>query len=68
MPVCPVEAIYPDDELPEEWQHYAQWNEYLANQWRELGYNIAQKSEPSPLKAGCEAEEKTEEDILTWDV
>jgi ferredoxin len=68
VPVCPVEAIYPDDELPEKWQHYTQWNEYLSNQWRKLGYNITQKKEPSPLEEGCEEQERSEEDILTWDV
>ena len=35
VPVCPVEAIFADDELPEEWQHYAEWNTYLAEQWKD---------------------------------
>jgi NAD-dependent dihydropyrimidine dehydrogenase PreA subunit len=26
-PVCPVEAIYFEDDLPEEWQHHRQVNE-----------------------------------------
>lgn len=30
---CPVEAIYPDDEVPEEWEHYIELNERLAEQW-----------------------------------
>ena len=34
VPACPVEAIYADDELPEDQAHYAQWNEYLAGQWQ----------------------------------
>jgi NAD-dependent dihydropyrimidine dehydrogenase PreA subunit len=25
-PVCPVEAIYQDDDLPAEWKHYEQIN------------------------------------------
>ena len=36
VPVCPVDAIYEERDLPEEWEHYTQWNEYLANQWRDL--------------------------------
>ncbi|PSQ83344.1 MAG: hypothetical protein BRD40_02070 [Bacteroidetes bacterium QS_1_65_9] len=38
VPVCPVEAIYADDELPQDQEHYIQWNEYLANQWRSMGW------------------------------
>jgi len=68
VPVCPVEAIYPDDEVPEKWEHYAQWNEYLSNQWRELGYNITETKEPSEDAEEWEDREKSEEDILTWDV
>jgi ferredoxin len=26
---CPVDAIYPDDELPDIWQHFAQVNKVL---------------------------------------
>ncbi len=33
VPECPVEAIYPDDELPERWAEYAALNERLAPQW-----------------------------------
>jgi len=68
VPVCPVEAIYPDDELPEECEHYIQWNEHLANQWLEMGYNITETKEPAPLEGDCEEQEKSEDDILTWDV
>ena len=35
VPVCPVEAIFPDDELPEQWVHYAQLNESLSAQWQD---------------------------------
>ena len=68
MTVCPVEAIYPDDELPEAWAHYAEWNDYLSRQWKALGYNIVQKREDLPLQADCAEQDKSEEDILTWDV
>ena len=26
VPVCPVEAIFPEDKLPEKWQHFTQIN------------------------------------------
>ena len=71
VPACPVEAIYADDELPEKWAHYAEWNEYLANQWQALGYNITEEKEPLPehetYATPPESEAKNEEDILTWE-
>lgn len=33
VPVCPVHAIYPDDELPEEYAEYEQLNAELARKW-----------------------------------
>jgi len=30
---CPVGAIYPDDEVPEEWVDYIELNERLAEEW-----------------------------------
>jgi ferredoxin len=30
---CPVEAIFPDDEVPEKWEHYIEWNERLTEKW-----------------------------------
>lgn len=67
VPVCPVEAIYADDELPDEWAHYAEWNAYLAEQWADMGYNITEKKDP-PADAHEWAErEKSEADILTWE-
>ena len=67
VPVCPVEAIYADDELPEAYEHYAKWNEYLAEQWQDLGYNITEKKDPLPNAAEWTDREKSEQDILTWD-
>ena len=26
VPECPVEAIYPEDKVPDQWQHYTQLN------------------------------------------
>ena len=30
---CPSAAIYPDDEVPEEWQHYISLNAHYAQEW-----------------------------------
>jgi ferredoxin len=67
VPVCPVEAIYADDELPEKWSHYREWNDYLSRQWLDLGYNITEKKDPLPDAEEWANKEKTEQDILTWD-
>ncbi len=32
---CPVEAIFPDDEVPEKWEHYIELNARLAEQWED---------------------------------
>ncbi len=66
VPVCPTEAIYPDDEVPEVWQHYIAWNRYLAAQWKAQGFNITQKK--GPLPEAWRNRPKSEKDILTWDV
>jgi ferredoxin len=68
VPVCPTEAIFADDELPAKWQHYAQWNAYLAEQWDSAGYNLTEKKDPLPDADEWVGREKSEEDILTWDV
>jgi ferredoxin len=68
VPVCPVEAIYPGDQVPERWAHHERWNEYLANQWRDLGYNITEKTGPLENASKWEDKDESEEDILTWDV
>ena len=43
VPVCPVEAIFADDEVPDKWEHYTEWNAYLAEQWKNLDYVITEK-------------------------
>ncbi len=68
VPVCPTEAIYPDDEVPAEWRHYIEWNAYLSNQWREMGYNLTEKNDPLPDAEAWETRDKSEDDILTWEV
>ncbi len=68
VPVCPTEAIYPDDELPEQWKHYAEWNAYLAERWKKLGYNITEKKDPLPDCEYWQDKPRSEQDILDWDV
>ncbi len=36
---CPVEAIFPDDEVPEKWEHYIDLNERLAELWEDKVIN-----------------------------
>ncbi len=36
VPECPVEAIYPEDDLPEKWAEYLELNERLATAWPEI--------------------------------
>lgn len=35
VPECPVEAIFPDDEVPLDWEHYIDLNERLSEQWED---------------------------------
>lgn len=44
---CPVEAIYPDDEVPEEWEHYIDLNERLAENWEDKIINETQDALPN---------------------
>jgi len=67
VPTCPVEAIYADDEVPEEYEHYYQWNDYLSRQWKEMGYNITEEKEAPEEADEWQEKEKSEQDILTWD-
>jgi ferredoxin len=43
---CPVEAIYPDDEVPEQWEHFIDWNERLAEQWSDRVINETKDALP----------------------
>ena len=36
---CPVEAIYPDDEVPAKWENYIDLNERLAEAWEDKVIN-----------------------------
>ena len=67
VPVCPTDAIYADDELPEKWQHYIEWNAYLSKQWEAADYRITEKKDALPDAETWKDAPKSEEDILTWD-
>lgn len=63
---CPVEAIYPDDEVPEEWEHYIDLNERLAEAWEDRVINETLDSLPD---ADDWAEKKDKQQYLkeSWD-
>lgn len=63
---CPVEAIYPDDEVPEKWEHYIELNERLAEQWEDRVINETQDALPD---ADEWAEKENKLDLLKedWD-
>ena len=43
-PVCPTKAIFPEDDLPEEWKEYTALNAELALKWP----NINKQKDPLP--------------------
>jgi len=46
VPECPVEAIYPDDEVPLEWEHYIDLNDRLSEQW--MDHHVRDTTDPMP--------------------
>jgi ferredoxin len=46
VPECPVEAIYPDDEVPADQQGFIELNARLAEQWP-----VIKRREPPPADA-----------------
>ncbi|MEX0680782.1 MAG: ferredoxin FdxA [Balneolales bacterium] len=61
VPECPVEAIYPDDEVPEKWEHYTELNARLAELWDDKVIN--ETSDPLP-DADEWAEKEKNEDLI----
>ena len=43
-PECPVDAIYSEDELPDDQQEFLELNQELAEQWP----NITEAKDPPP--------------------
>lgn len=58
---CPVEAIFPDDEVPEKWEHYIELNERLAETWEDRIINETQDAMPD---ADDWAEKEGKEDLI----
>lgn len=54
---CPVEAIFPDDEVPEKWEHYIELNERLAELWDDAVIN--ETKDPLPDADEWAEKEKT---------
>lgn len=61
---CPVEAIYPDDEVPGEMEHYIEWNERLAGQWED--HVISETKDAMPDADEWKDRSKSVDDILEW--
>lgn len=59
VPECPVDAIYPDDELPQDQQHFLQRNAELAKKWPMIS-----SSKPAPADADKWAQEKAKLNYL----
>ncbi len=57
-PECPVEAIFPEDDLPEKWADYKEINSRLCSSWP----NISEKK--GPLDSAEEYKEKADKRSL----
>jgi ferredoxin len=55
VPECPVDAIYPDDEVPEQEHEFIELNEKLANKWPVID---TQKPAPKDAKAWEKVKDK----------
>ncbi len=65
VPECPVEAIYPDDELPEKWEDYIEINERLSEEWEDRIINETQDALPD-ADEWASKEGKLDQLIETW--
>lgn len=63
---CPVDAIYPDDEVPEEWEHYIDLNERLSEKWEDYVINETHDELPG-ADEWAEKENKLEMLQEDWD-
>ncbi|MGK7369392.1 MAG: ferredoxin FdxA [Candidatus Halalkalibacterium sp. M3_1C_030] len=63
---CPVEAIYPDDEVPMEWEHYIELNERLAEKWSSYVINEHKEDRPD-ADEWAEVEDKFDLLEEDWD-
>src|SRR6056297_1415296 len=63
---CPVEAIYPDDEVPEKCEHYIELNERSAEQCGDYVINETQDALPD-AEDWAEKEDKLDALKENWD-
>ncbi len=66
VPVCPSEAIYPANAVPDESEDYVEINGRLAERWRAESHNITEKTGPLDHASEWKDAEKSEEDIRLW--
>lgn len=62
---CPVEAIYPDDEVPEKWEDYIDLNERLAESWEGRIINETQDALPDADDWAAK-EDKRDDLVEAW--
>ncbi len=62
---CPVEAIYPDDEVPEKWEDYIELNERLSEAWEDRIINETQDALPD-ADDWASKEDKRDQLIEAW--
>ena len=62
---CPVEAIYPDDEVPEKWEDYIDLNERLSEAWEDRIINETQDALPDADEWATK-EDKGDQLIEEW--
>src|SRR5699024_1120516 len=63
---CPEDAIYPDDEVPIEWEDYIELNDQLAEDWAD--HVINQNKEPLPdWEEWSGVDNKRDQLIESWD-
>ncbi len=63
---CPVDAIYPDDEVPDKWEQYIELNEELSEAWADHVINETKDALPDHEK-WAQVENKRDELIESWD-
>lgn len=62
---CPVDAIFPDDEVPDKWEHYIELNARLAEEWEDKIINETKDPLPNVEKWAL-VENKFDELIEKW--
>ena len=62
---CPVEAIYPDDEVPEKWEDYIDLNERLSEAREDRIINETQDALPD-ADEWASKEDKRDDLIEAW--